>query len=244
MTVFPQIARRGNLIHVEGNPAPLISKIPKEDKAQGDVLVSGCEFCEWTCVDLQRWATGQSGYCPECYSQPEIALKRYTDQDGDGWVDGIKKVRAKWSGGRRPIGLVDTLVVHRYSKGRGKAGPRYIANPHGRHVSWHATVHYEGFKRGSTLHLPVDQIGWHAGSRSHNRRSIGVEFDAAESGDVDAPYDNGSIKELVRLAYAWKEMCPNLRFCTGHSDIVPGRRRDPGKNFPWGALEAIGLKRT
>jgi hypothetical protein len=243
--VIPEVtidkeAGKPAFVWVAGSDDPLAQLTPT---IRDDVRIErGCEVCAYTGHDLWAWGDGLSAPCPECGAL-DAPLVPYTDADGDAWLDGIERASARWSGGKRPLEQVTTLVMHRYSRGRHGDGPRYVQNPGGRHVSWHATMHAEGWERLSTLHLPATEIGWHAGHRRINACSIGVEMDAAPSGKVHDPHDGESIKELVSLVSSWMAMLPNLRFCVGHADILPSAAAIRGKAFPWDVLTGMGLER-
>ena len=78
---------------------------------------------------------------------------------------------------------------------------------------------------------------WHAGRSSFcdreecNDYSIGVELEGTD----DDPYTDAQYLQLARLTRelqeAWPEITPDR--ITGHSDIAPGRKTDPGPAFDW-----------
>lgn len=90
------------------------------------------------------------------------------------------------------------------------------------------------------------QIAWHA--RGHNERSLGVEFlvpgvhtygtflDAIQEPYLtDAQYAAG-----VELVRGWCTRMTILEI-KRHSDLDPGRKKDPGDGFPWSEfLAAVG----
>jgi len=224
-------------VHLVHSEQPPLDQLPTRELADGTLLVPGCGICAWTGYDLALYARDVLAPCPACGGLVD-QLQPYADEDGDGWLDGVARSVARWTGGERPLDAVTLAVIHRYSAGRGEAGPRYVRNPTGRHVSWHATAHHAGWERRATLHLPVQQIGWHAGDREVNRASIGIECDAAVGGDPHAPYDAATIDVLEDLLRSWGSICPRLRYLTGHADILPQHRQDPGRRFPRGLLAA------
>ena len=75
---------------------------------------------------------------------------------------------------------------------------------------------------------------WHAGQSSFMGRekcndfSIGIELE----GDADHPFEEIQYKVLAGLSTQLQDSYPHLRF-VGHSDIAPGRKTDPGKQFDW-----------
>lgn len=78
---------------------------------------------------------------------------------------------------------------------------------------------------------------WHAGRSSFhgedecNDFSVGIELEGTD----DTPYTDAQYERLSTLAAlimaAWPEITPDR--ITGHSDIAPGRKTDPGPAFDW-----------
>ena len=78
---------------------------------------------------------------------------------------------------------------------------------------------------------------WHAGRSSFqgeeecNDFSIGIELEGTD----DIPYEDAQYAKLADLAVdimqAWPAITPDRM--TGHSDIAPGRKTDPGPAFDW-----------
>lgn len=75
---------------------------------------------------------------------------------------------------------------------------------------------------------------WHAGASSFlgrekcNDFSIGIELE----GDGDHPFEDIQYSALAKLSSQIQSVYLNLQFA-GHSDIAPGRKADPGKQFDW-----------
>jgi N-acetylmuramoyl-L-alanine amidase len=113
--------------------------------------------------------------------------------------------------------------------------------------------------------VPEERRAWHAG-RSHwagrsalNDSSIGIEIvnesrceTPAGMNEVERPedrvcsfepYDEAQIDLLVRLLQGILERHPDIdpEDVVGHSDIAPGRRVDPGPQFPWQRLHEAGI---
>jgi len=78
---------------------------------------------------------------------------------------------------------------------------------------------------------------WHAGRSSFqgedecNDFSIGIELEGTD----DIPYTDEQYARLTeltaRIMAAWPDITPDR--LTGHSDIAPGRKTDPGPAFDW-----------
>jgi len=85
---------------------------------------------------------------------------------------------------------------------------------------------------------------WHAGAGSWGRvtdvnsHSIGIEL--ANSGDAPFPEPQMVALEqlLVGVLARWSIRPERV---IGHSDMAPGRKRDPGPRFDWRRLAAVGL---
>lgn len=85
--------------------------------------------------------------------------------------------------------------------------------------------------------VPFNKRAWHAGDsvfngvHNCNDFSIGIELEGSDS-DIFTDYQYNS------LAMATKEIMKEYPliikdFITGHSNIAPGRKFDPGKKFDW-----------
>ncbi|MBS9777912.1 MAG: 1,6-anhydro-N-acetylmuramyl-L-alanine amidase AmpD [Gammaproteobacteria bacterium] len=77
---------------------------------------------------------------------------------------------------------------------------------------------------------------WHAGESSYRGReacndfSIGVELE----GDEITPYRYAQYKSLIAITKSLIQTYPAINGnITGHEDIAPGRKNDPGPFFDW-----------
>ena len=83
--------------------------------------------------------------------------------------------------------------------------------------------------------VPVARRAWHAGASSWRGRSrcndfsVGIELEGTEC----APFEEPQYVALVALLRSL-----SLRDVAAHSDIAPGRKRDPGAHFDWPRLLA------
>jgi N-acetylmuramoyl-L-alanine amidase len=117
--------------------------------------------------------------------------------------------------------------------------------------------HYFVFEDGRIWQLvPESRRAWHAGQSSWhgetdlNSASIGIEIvnrghDLSVSPPVAhayPPFPDVQIDAVIQLVADIKArwQIPDGRILA-HSDIAPGRKVDPGENFPWGRLAAAGL---
>ena len=84
---------------------------------------------------------------------------------------------------------------------------------------------------------------WHAGASEWrgesacNNFSIGIELEGRD----DEAYTESQYSSLADLVSVLQERFPGIEHdaITGHSDIAPGRKTDPGPAFDWGKLKAL-----
>jgi N-acetylmuramoyl-L-alanine amidase len=92
---------------------------------------------------------------------------------------------------------------------------------------------------GSIVQLvPFSVSAWHGGKSDYNGRpnvngfSVGIE--CVGVGD----YWPDEQVEAVRASVAALFAAYPIVDCVGHSDVAPGRKTDPGPNFPWDRVTA------
>lgn len=114
-----------------------------------------------------------------------------------------------------------------------------IAGAPGRRVSAHVMIRREGLV---TQYVPFGARAWHAGVSEYRGRSgcndfsIGIELEGVD----DIPYTDAQYEALIRVIRALLGGYPTLsaEHITGHSDIAPGRKTDPGAVFDWGRVRS------
>jgi N-acetyl-anhydromuramoyl-L-alanine amidase len=156
----------------------------------------------------------------------------------------------------RPSGMTpDLIVVHGISLPPGEFGGPWIdrlftgglppdAHPYfrniaGARVSAHVVIRRDG---QIVQYVPFGERAWHAGASQYRGRSVcndfsvGVELEGAD----DQPYEDAQYTQLAALIDALLTAYPTLsrEHITGHSDIAPGRKTDPGPAFEWPRLHA------
>jgi AmpD protein len=161
----------------------------------------------------------------------------------------------------RPKGVAaELIVVHGISLPAGEFGGPWIdhlfagdlrADAHpsfrdtaGLRVSAHAVIRRDGT---ITQYVPFGMRAWHAGLSQYQGRaacndfSIGIELEGTDS----VPYTDAQYESLAALIKALLATYPTLSAerITGHSDIAPGRKTDPGPAFDWARLRT-GLARS
>lgn len=102
----------------------------------------------------------------------------------------------------------------------------------GLEVSTHFFVDRQGHV---TQFVNSEKRAWHAGLSNFMGRnrcndfSIGIEV---EGSDFD-PFESVQYEAVAKLVLAIAERYETVKFVTGHSDIAPGRKTDPGPYFDW-----------
>ena len=107
------------------------------------------------------------------------------------------------------------------------------------------SAHYLVVRDGRVVYMVDERMrAWHAGesywggNRDINSASIGIEID----NDGKESYAESQIAALLTLLADLKARftIPSANFL-GHGDVAPGRKVDPGANFPWKRLAERGF---
>lgn len=158
----------------------------------------------------------------------------------------------------RPAGVHVTLVIiHGISLPPGEFGGDAIvqlftnrldpaAHPYYATIAHlHLSAHFLVRRDGRLLQfVSCDERAWHAGvsrfrGRTHcNDFSIGIELEGTD----DLPYENAQYVMLSRLLKALARRYP-IQHVTGHRDVAPGRKTDPGPAFDWPKLRRLTAPR-
>jgi len=87
--------------------------------------------------------------------------------------------------------------------------------------------------------VPFHERAWHAGQSNYHGRehcndfSIGIELEGTDSDK----FEDIQYQQLAQLVSALRTAYPAITDnITGHSDIAPGRKKDPGTGFDWEKL--------
>lgn len=151
---------------------------------------------------------------------------------------------------QRPEGVVPRLIVlHNISLPPSQFGGGYIEqffqnnldpnfHPYfktieGLKVSAHVLI----LRTGEIIQfVNFNDRAWHAGRSSYwgvpecNDYSIGIELEGAD----DQPFTDAQYDALTQLVFSIQQAYPQTRYhLTGHSDIAPGRKTDPGDYLDW-----------
>ncbi|CDL85501.1 1,6-anhydro-N-acetylmuramyl-L-alanine amidase AmpD [Xenorhabdus szentirmaii] len=166
-----------------------------------------------------------------------------------GWIDTARKVISPHCDLRPEDEIPSLLVIHNISLPPGKFGGPYIdqlfmgtLNPEDDpffeeikqlRVSAHCLIRRNG---EIVQYVPFDKRAWHAGASCYlgrdrcNDFSVGIELEGTD-------YEAFTEIQYIQLAEITKLLIsqyPDIRNnITGHSDIAPGRKTDPGPYFYW-----------
>lgn len=188
--------------------------------------------------------------------QPPVAGGTVTSLRDTGRVPFARWCPSPNFGPRPDNAAISLLVVHNISLPPGQFGGPEIedffcnrldtmAHPYfqsiaGMQVSAHLLVRRDG---SVVQFVSLLDRAWHAGRSSFdgqtecNDFSIGIELEGTD----DIPYTPEQYRQLSRLAAlimaAWPAITPGR--ITGHCDIAPGRKTDPGPAFDWANFHSM-----
>jgi AmpD protein len=175
------------------------------------------------------------------------------DPSGD-FLPGARQVSSPNCDDRPQECEPDLIVIHGISLPPGEYGgpeiDRFFTNtldPHSHpyfseiahlKVSSHLLIRRDG---EVVQYVPFHKRAWHAGESNHEGRSacndfsIGIELE----GQDDEAYTTSQYECLAEVIHALIEVFPGLsaQRLTGHCDIAPRRKTDPGPAFDWHLLQ-------
>lgn len=168
----------------------------------------------------------------------------------DHWLHGAQRVLSPNHSERPPGMPIDLLVIHNISLPPGKFGGPWISDlfcnqlspdlhPYFAEICAMRVSSHLLIRRDGTVlqYVPFDRKAWHAGRSSFQGReecnefSIGIELEGTD----ETPFDDLQYECLARLSTLLMQHYPGItpERITGHSDIAPGRKTDPGPCFDW-----------
>lgn len=158
---------------------------------------------------------------------------------------------------QRPEGcVIELIVIHNISLPPGEFGGGWIEAlftnrlPPEKHpyfqtiAALQVSAHLLIERNGEVVQfVPFHQRAWHAGVSCFQGRnncndfSIGIELEGTD----DTPYTEAQYQQLYQLIPALQQAYPQIKpqHITGHCDIAPGRKTDPGPAFDWSRLGII-----
>ena len=145
---------------------------------------------------------------------------------------------------------INLIVIHSISLPPGKYNNSYIEDFFCNKLSVNGNKYFESIsdlkvsshiliKRDGKIiqFVPFNKKAWHAGESvfkgrlNCNEFSIGIELEGCEEDD----FTQNQYKNLVNICLTLFKYYPEItrQNVVGHSEIAPGRKTDPGKNFNW-----------
>lgn len=115
----------------------------------------------------------------------------------------------------------------------------FFAEIHQLKVSSHLLIRRDG---ELVQYVPLHKRAWHAGVSSYQGRercndfAVGIELEGTD----ELPYSDAQYRVLAEVVAALRCAYPSLgENITGHADIAPGRKTDPGPAFDWQRLQGL-----
>ncbi len=176
--------------------------------------------------------------------------------DDAGWLQSAEVIRSPNFDARPDHAQVKLVVVHGISLPPGEYGGGHIqsffcnnldaaAHPYfesicGLTVSAHCLIERDG---NVIQFVSFRDRAWHAGESQWcgesacNNFSVGIELEGCDQ----QAYDEAQYLALAKLISALRLRYPGIGSdaITGHSDIAPGRKTDPGPAFDWARLQRL-----
>lgn len=172
----------------------------------------------------------------------------------DGWLNNARRCPSP-NFNQRPDTPISLVVVHNISLPPCQFGGAYIEqlftnclNPNEHpyfaeiahlQVSAHLLIRRDG---EVVQFVPFTARAWHAGQSNYQGRtncndfSIGIELEGADN----IAYEQVQYQQLAKIIRCLKEHYPAIAdHITGHSDIAPERKTDPGPAFEWSVLSQL-----
>jgi AmpD protein len=166
--------------------------------------------------------------------------------DEAGYLSGVQFISSPNCDERPSGNKISLLVIHNISMPpdvfTGNGVIELFTNQLNPDVSYYETIrdlrvsaHFFVRRNGGIIQfVPCGKRAWHAGESSWNGRtccndfSIGVEMEGSDT----IPFTDSQYVALVALTIELSKVYP-IKDITGHSDIAPKRKTDPGPYFDW-----------
>ena len=168
----------------------------------------------------------------------------------EGWLEGTARVISPNCDERQHDDDISLIVIHCISLPPGEFGGEWIDRLFTNTLPAEAHPYFAGIqhlrvaahlligREGQIVqYVPFHKRAWHAGVSCYGGRercndfSIGIELEGTET----TPYTDEQYQRLAEVMPALLHHYPGLsrKRITGHSDIAPGRKTDPGPTFDW-----------
>ncbi|MGA1067911.1 MAG: 1,6-anhydro-N-acetylmuramyl-L-alanine amidase AmpD, partial [Burkholderiaceae bacterium] len=161
----------------------------------------------------------------------------------NGWLKRAVRVASPNYGPRPASSPVDLIVVHSISLPPGEYGGTFVEQLFTNQLDWDAHPYFQQIRGAEvsahfyiqrtgqlTQFVSTQQRAWHAGKSQWcgrdncNDFSIGIELEGLE----DHPFETIQYEVLRSLIWDIQRVHPLVQDVVGHSDVAPGRKRDPG----------------
>ena len=171
--------------------------------------------------------------------------------DAEGLLSGARHIASPNFDERTPGLSIELVVIHNISLPPGEYGGNGVVelftncldpeqHPYYREIHQLQVSSHFFIRRDGELIQFVSCLkrAWHAGASQWQGRercndfSIGIELE----GDDHSPFEEAQYQVLAQLLEALRVAYP-INDVTGHSDIAPGRKTDPGPFFDWGRVK-------
>jgi AmpD protein len=175
---------------------------------------------------------------------------------GSGWLPGVERCPSPNCNARPDPVDISLLVIHNISLPPGEFGGAcireffcnqldcsrhpYFEQLRDMQVSAHLLIERDG---NVVQFVPFELRAWHAGESCFdgctncNDFSIGIELEGTD----DDAYTEAQYTSLARVSHTIMQHYPAItaQRITGHSDIAPGRKTDPGPAFDWAHYRSL-----
>ena len=174
----------------------------------------------------------------------------------NGWLSNVSIVPSVNKNLRPDPADIRLIVIHNISLPPNNFGGDYVdrffcneLDPHEHpyfqqiyqlKVSAHLFIKRDG---RISQYVPFHERAWHAGVSNYrgeencNDFSIGIELEGADH----IPYTEAQYQQLSDCCQALVQHYPLLdsEQITGHCDVSPGRKTDPGDSFDWALIKRL-----
>jgi AmpD protein len=172
--------------------------------------------------------------------------------DSQGWVKHVRHLPSPNCDPRPEGTRIRLIVIHNISLPPGVFDGDAVIELFTNRLDWDTHPYYQNIRGlrvsahffvrrdGETIQfVPCALRAWHAGAsiwKGHERCndfSIGIELEGTD----DLPFTEAQYDALNPLLRTLRQAYP-IEAVTGHADIAPGRKTDPGPHFDWQRLQA------
>lgn len=167
----------------------------------------------------------------------------------NGWITEIKHILSPFHDERPDNEAPSLLIIHNISLPPEQFGGPYIEQLFTGNLDPNVHPYFENIYRLKvSAHCLIRRDGeiiqfvdfnkraWHAGVSSFQGRercndySIGIELEGSDN----QPFTDAQYRQLIRVTHAIMQQYPITKDrITGHSNISPDRKTDPGPLFNW-----------